>query len=59
MSVPSALCSAKLRDGSQCRSVATQQDLCAHHSEVSDELVVIGPSMAIAESDETLASELR
>ncbi len=38
MSVPAALCSAKLRDGSLCRSVATIDDLCAHHSQLAEEL---------------------
>ncbi len=38
MSVSAALCSARLRDGSQCRSVATTHDLCAHHAELAEEL---------------------
>jgi hypothetical protein len=38
MSVSAALCSAKLRDGSQCRLVATVGDLCAHHSQLAEEL---------------------
>ncbi len=38
MSVASALCSAKLRDGGPCRSVATADDLCAYHSQLAEEL---------------------
>jgi len=38
MSVSAALCSARLRDGSQCRSVAITDDLCTHHSQLADEL---------------------
>jgi hypothetical protein len=38
MSVSAALCSAKLRDGSQCASVAISDDLCAHHSESAERL---------------------
>lgn len=58
MSVPPALCSAKLRDGSQCRSVATQEDSALTMRGSPMSWVVIGPSMAIKESDETLASEI-
>ena len=35
MSVTAALCSAKLRDGSPCRSVATDADLCAQHAQLA------------------------
>jgi hypothetical protein len=35
MSVTAALCSAKLRDGTPCRSVATDADLCAHHAQLA------------------------
>ena len=38
MSFSAVLCSAKLRDGSPCRSVATAGDLCTHHSQVADDL---------------------
>ena len=32
------LCSAKLRNGDPCRSVATDNELCAHHAALADEL---------------------
>ena len=32
MSVSAALCSAKLRDGNPCRSVATDDEFCAYHA---------------------------
>ena len=38
MSVTAALCSAKLRDGSPCRSVATDADLCAHHAQLAQKV---------------------
>ena len=38
MSLSAVLCSAKLRDGSPCGSVATAGDLCAHHSQLADDL---------------------
>ena len=38
MSVSAALCGARLRDGGQCRSVATTDDLCAHHSQLAEKL---------------------
>jgi hypothetical protein len=31
------LCAARLRDGSRCRSVATADDLCAHHAALAEE----------------------
>ena len=36
-------CTAKLRDGSACRSVATEGLYCAYHAAVSDELGSVGP----------------
>ena len=44
MSVSAALCSAKLRDGSPCRSVATADEFCAHHAALADEL---GPETVV------------
>ena len=38
MSVSAALCSAKLRNGKPCRSVATHDEFCAYHATVEDEL---------------------
>ena len=38
MSVSAALCSAKLRDGSPCRSVATDGKFCAYHAAMADQL---------------------
>ena len=38
MSVSAALCSAKLRDGTPCRSVATHTEFCAYHAALADEL---------------------
>ena len=38
MSVSAALCSAKLRDGDPCRSVATHDEFCAYHAALADEL---------------------
>jgi hypothetical protein len=38
MSVSAALCSAKLRNGSHCRSVATDGDLCAYHAQLAAKL---------------------
>ena len=35
MSVTAALCGAKRRDGSPCRSVATDADLCAYHAQLA------------------------
>jgi hypothetical protein len=32
------VCAAKLRDGSQCRSVATDEGLCAHHAALAEEI---------------------
>jgi len=33
-----AICAAKLRDGSQCRSAATHAEFCAYHAAMSDQL---------------------
>jgi hypothetical protein len=33
-----ALCSARLRDGNPCRSVATDEEFCAYHAALADEL---------------------
>ena len=38
MSVTAALCCAKLRDGSACRSVATDEGFCAYHAAMASEL---------------------
>jgi hypothetical protein len=38
MSVTAALCRAKLRDGSPCRSVATDAEFCAYHAAMADQL---------------------
>ena len=38
MSVSAALCSAKLRDGNPCRSVATHDEFCAYHAAMADQL---------------------
>ncbi len=38
MGVSAALCSAKLRDGNPCRSVATHDEFCAYHATLADEL---------------------
>src|SRR4249919_3007562 len=35
-----ALCSARLRNGDPCRSIATRNEFCAYHAAVADELVV-------------------
>ena len=33
-----ALCSARLRNGDRCRSVATHDEFCAYHAALADEL---------------------
>jgi hypothetical protein len=33
-----ALCSARLRNGDPCRSVATHSEFCAYHAALADEL---------------------
>jgi hypothetical protein len=38
MGVTAALCSARLRDGSVCRSVATDGGFCAYHAAMADQL---------------------
>ena len=38
INVATPLCSARLRDGSSCRSVPTRGDLCEHHARLADEL---------------------
>ena len=38
MGVTAALCSARLRDGSACRSVATDGEFCAYHAAMADQL---------------------
>jgi predicted ATPase/class 3 adenylate cyclase len=46
-----ALCSARLRNGDPCRSVATRNEFCAYHAAVADELIVeelgIEPSLPL------------
>ena len=44
MSVSTALCSAKLPDGSPCRSVATDGKFCAYHAAMADQL---GPQTVV------------
>ena len=44
MSVSAALCSARLRDGSACRSVATDGEFCAYHAAMADQL---GPETVV------------
>ena len=38
MGVTAALCGARLRDGSVCRSVATDGEFCAYHAAMADQL---------------------
>ena len=44
MGVTAALCSARLRDGSVCRSVATDGEFCAYHAAMADQL---GPETVV------------
>ena len=44
-----ALCSARLRDGDPCRSVATHDEFCAYHAALADEL----GSGVVADGDHT------
>jgi hypothetical protein len=44
MGVTAALCSARLRDGSACRSVATDGEFCAYHAAMADQL---GPETVV------------
>jgi hypothetical protein len=48
MGVTAALCRAKLRDGSDCRSVATDEGFCAYHAAMADQL---GPE-TVAKGDQ-------
>jgi hypothetical protein len=55
MSVSAALCSAKLRNGDPCRSVATHEEFCAYHAALAGEL----GSGAVANGDHTKTRNAR
>jgi hypothetical protein len=50
-----ALCSAQLRNGDPCRSVATHEEFCAHHAAIAGEL----GSAAVANGDHTKTRNAR